>query len=798
MDTPFDAVVKGNLEFSREFYTVVAEAESGNFVSSPMSCLIALAMAHAGAKGDSIQEIARALHLPENMTHALKGLSEVLTQLRRAKKVELWIANKIYVKQNFPILAEYSKALKKFFKVEAENVVFTDPSTADKMNEWVSKETNNKITNLVDPNFFDDQTHLVLVNAIYFKGPWLKPFKKDSTRNLPFFTDENTSVQVPTMYQSTYFNYRKLDELDAQLLIMHYEGYETSMAIILPNKKDGLKELEEKLATADLDELLQSASPLNVEVHLPKFKIETSLDLVDNLSKMGLSHIFSDTVNLTGISTAGNLKVSQVVQKAFIEVSEEGTEAAAVTAGDMDTPFDAVVKGNSEFSREFYKGDSIQEIARVLHLPENMTHALEGLSEVVKQLKRAEYVELSIANKINVTQDFPILEEYSLDIKKYFQVEAENVVFTDPSTADKINNWVSKQTKDKITSLVQSDFFDAQTCLVLVNAIYFKGSWLDPFKKHSTHIQPFFTDENTSVQVPIMYKETYLFPYKKLDELDAQLLIMPYQGSKMSMAIILPNKKDGLKVLEEKLATADLGELLQSASPLNVEVHLPKFKIETSLDLVDHLAKMGLSHFFSDNVNLTGISTAGNLKVSKVVQKAFIEVSEEGTEASAATGKEMAGEAANLGYFVSKDQTRINADNVCVLVVHYNFENTKDESWIREGDAQDVENLEKTFRVTRNCKFRSILSPEKGKLLKLLSDQKELLQLFGSSDVPSVFVLYILSHGDIDGKIFTDHSQNDDPKDFICFTTTEIFESLKMLTGFEDCLKLINFGVSLY
>ncbi|CAB3385435.1 Hypothetical predicted protein [Cloeon dipterum] len=158
------------------------------------------------------------------------------------------------------------------------------------------------------------------------------------------------------------------------------------------------------------------------------------------------------------------------------------------------------------------------------------------------------------------------------------------------------------------------------------------------------------------------------------------------------------------------------------------------------------------------------------------------------------TGEEMAEQAANLGYFVSKDQPNKNADNVCVLVVHYNFENTNDESWIREGDAEDVENLKNTYKVNRKCNFHDELSPEKGKLLKLLSNQEELLEKFGCTDVPSVFVLYILSHGDSDGKIFTDHYQNEDPNDFICFTTTEIFESLKMLTGFEDCLKLINFG----
>ncbi|XP_065334648.1 uncharacterized protein LOC135935945 [Cloeon dipterum] len=162
----------------------------------------------------------------------------------------------------------------------------------------------------------------------------------------------------------------------------------------------------------------------------------------------------------------------------------------------------------------------------------------------------------------------------------------------------------------------------------------------------------------------------------------------------------------------------------------------------------------------------------------------------------------------SLGYFVLNDQTKQNADNVCVLVAHYNFENTKNEAWIRGGDAQDVENLEKTFKVNRNCKFSSILSPGKGELLQLLSNQEKLLRLFGTSeDVPSVFVLYILSHGHRDGIIFTDYFKDDAPASaeerarstdpielFVSFTTTEIFESLKKLTNFEECLKFINFG----
>ncbi|XP_065336835.1 uncharacterized protein LOC135937604 [Cloeon dipterum] len=149
---------------------------------------------------------------------------------------------------------------------------------------------------------------------------------------------------------------------------------------------------------------------------------------------------------------------------------------------------------------------------------------------------------------------------------------------------------------------------------------------------------------------------------------------------------------------------------------------------------------------------------------------------------------------AKLGYFVSKDQNRTNAENVCVLIVHYNFENAKNKNLHRKGYAQDVKNLERTSRVNRNCNFRSILSPEKGNLLQLLANKEELLRLFGSADVPSVFVLYILSHGYRDGIIFTDRYQNEHSDNFVFFTTAEIFDSLKRLTGFEECLILINFG----
>ncbi|CAB3380788.1 Hypothetical predicted protein [Cloeon dipterum] len=151
-----------------------------------------------------------------------------------------------------------------------------------------------------------------------------------------------------------------------------------------------------------------------------------------------------------------------------------------------------------------------------------------------------------------------------------------------------------------------------------------------------------------------------------------------------------------------------------------------------------------------------------------------------------------------LGYFESNPNGKIvrqNADNVCVLVVHYDFDKVERDrdAWFRDGDAEDVENLRKTFENNRKCNFRSILSPEKEVLLQLIAGQEQLLRFFCLEEVPSVFILFVLSHGKSDGRIYTDH-WNEEFNDFTQFTTEDIFESLRKLELFNDCLKITVFG----
>ncbi|XP_065333056.1 serine protease inhibitor 3/4-like isoform X2 [Cloeon dipterum] len=305
---PFDMIAHGNVEFSQEFFRVLNLAETGNVVASPLCCLISLAMICTGAKGKSKNKIAEELRLPEDFKLALKGLRKMIKLLKKAQKMKLLVANRIYIKDGTSVSKTFTSITKKYFEDKLERIAFTGPSTADNINNWVSKRTTKQIQNLVDSNSFDDSTRMFVVNAIHFKGVWLKPFKMENTHILPFFTDETNSIKVPFMHQKERFLYKKIDELDAQMLILSYKGLKVSMAILLPNTNEGLNEMMEKLASVNLRPILLSGNITAVEVFLPKFEIETTLDIINVVSRMGLGHIFSENVDLSGISSAEGLK----------------------------------------------------------------------------------------------------------------------------------------------------------------------------------------------------------------------------------------------------------------------------------------------------------------------------------------------------------------------------------------------------------------------------------------------------------------------------------------------------------
>ncbi len=319
-----------NTAFTVNLYSKLAEAD-GNIFFSPYSISSAMAMAYVGSRENTAAEIARALAFelsPEELPPAFKELNTAVQASARKGGHELTIANGLCITGGGDAMRDdYIAVLRDYFEAE----LFT--GGVDAINAWVRDKTEGKIEKILEqlsPNSF-----CVLLNAIYFKGSWASRFESRKSRFEPFQTLTGTAVRVPLMYQRGQF--KLLEKNDFQMLVMPYAGNTLSMVIILPRAADGLPSLEEMLSAQTLAEWLAEADQRrarSVDVYVPRFKLETSYDLVPPLQALGIKDAFRGGVaDFRGIGlTKGELWIGQVQHKAFLEVNEEGSEAAAATA----------------------------------------------------------------------------------------------------------------------------------------------------------------------------------------------------------------------------------------------------------------------------------------------------------------------------------------------------------------------------------------------------------------------------------------------------------------------------------
>nr|CAD7427469.1 unnamed protein product [Timema monikensis] len=331
--------VKGNIDFTLSLYKILAKAKSGNIIVSPMSLEVVLAMAYFGARGETAEQIATGISLPAERNLALDGFRHLLSSFKSTSNITLEIANKVFTQQNYVIKEDFQALAKNSFLSEAQALNFADNVvSAGVINQWVEERTKNKIKDLISPDMLDSLTRLVMVNAVYFKGNWQDQFKPEMTTTEPFYVSAEVKKDVRMMHLKKHFRYSEVDELEAQVLELPYEERQVSMVILLPNDRNGLPNLEAKLTSEKLTEVLSQLHSTEVNVSIPRFKLEDTIDLnsvlqeVTLLYKMGMNNMFEESADFSGITDdAAGLKVSQVVQKAFIEVNEEGSEAAAAT-----------------------------------------------------------------------------------------------------------------------------------------------------------------------------------------------------------------------------------------------------------------------------------------------------------------------------------------------------------------------------------------------------------------------------------------------------------------------------------
>ncbi|XP_056330711.1 LOW QUALITY PROTEIN: leukocyte elastase inhibitor-like [Danio aesculapii] len=250
----------------------------------------------------------------------------------------LSLANRLYGEQTYQFLEKYLSDAKTYYAAGLEKVDFKNKSEASRVNinKWVEKNTQEKIKDLLPSGAIDAMTRLVLVNAIYFKGNWEKKFPKEATRDGQFKLNKNQTKPVKMMHQKAQFPFVVIPEINSQILELPYVGKNLSMLIILPDEIEdattGLQKLEKALTYEKLMQWTKVMRQQEVQVSLPKFKTEQTYDMKSLLVSMGMEDVFDpQKVNLTGMSSSNDLVLSKVIHKAFVEVNEEGTEAAAAT-----------------------------------------------------------------------------------------------------------------------------------------------------------------------------------------------------------------------------------------------------------------------------------------------------------------------------------------------------------------------------------------------------------------------------------------------------------------------------------
>lgn len=297
---------------------------------SPLSANLVLAFAQSGAEGRTAAELKQILEFPANDTAIEKSIAEILSQLQSDNLYRLNLASKIYVKESFPIKETFKNNALQTYKAEAENINFNQKEiAANQINQWVENNTQHKIKNLVSPNVFNNRTRLVLVNALYLKANWTTPF--DEVTKKIFYPRPGKAIMVDTMLLTEEsFKYYEDLQLKAKFIELPMDGKDVSMTIVLPTSHYDLYSLETRIG-----EVLAPHPYMEevINLALPKFKIESKLDLKSILRNLGVHTAFDEyRADFSKIVDKGrNVFIGDIVQKTYLKCDENGIEGAAAS-----------------------------------------------------------------------------------------------------------------------------------------------------------------------------------------------------------------------------------------------------------------------------------------------------------------------------------------------------------------------------------------------------------------------------------------------------------------------------------
>jgi serpin B len=332
-----------NNDFALAMYGQLRQ-RPGNLFFSPFSIRTGLGMTQAGAGGETAAQMREALCMPSSDEAPHVALAEILTRLNAAGRgeYEMVVANSLWAQEGAPLLPQFLELIARHYRGAMSPIDFRRGAEAARvtMNQWVDDRTRNRIRELIPSGGLNSATRLVVVNAVYFKGTWVAQFRKAATRVEPFHLEGGGKVQTPLMHQHQEVRYMQASGYQAIELV--YRGGDLSMLVLLPDRKDGLRNLEKTLSARMLHDCVSQMGTREVKLFLPRFKITWgSVNLSDHLTALGMPLAFTPLqANFSGINGLeppheDSLFLSAVFHKALVETGEEGTEAAAATAGTM-------------------------------------------------------------------------------------------------------------------------------------------------------------------------------------------------------------------------------------------------------------------------------------------------------------------------------------------------------------------------------------------------------------------------------------------------------------------------------
>jgi serpin B len=336
-------IIDANNQFTYNLYGKLSNdpKNSGkNIFFSPFSISSAMAITYEGARGQTADEIRTVLHFPDNNTRLQKGYSGIYAGINREQRgYTLRTANALWAEKTHAFLPEYILTANQYYGADATNLDFIGKPEDSRVtiNKWIEDKTENKIRNLLPTGTISSDTRLVITNAVYFFGKWEKPFDKKDTYEQPFYIPSNGSapeqeISVQMMQRGDHFNYAETDRLKMiELPYNNTNGKKISMLVILP-VKNNLPDVEKSLDAATVQTLEKSLTDTKIVVFLPKFRFDTDYKLSNTLGSMGMPAAFTHAADFSGMDGTGGLFIGNVVHKAYVDVNEEGTEAAAASA----------------------------------------------------------------------------------------------------------------------------------------------------------------------------------------------------------------------------------------------------------------------------------------------------------------------------------------------------------------------------------------------------------------------------------------------------------------------------------